>query len=132
MDNEVLNLSKSHSTNKQPMDAPAAMGLTQQQQQFLKLNSSLHDLQALMAMGASGNNVNNLFALHQQQQQQQLKPNQTRYQQLMYVIDEMGKDIRTTYMGNKNSVERLKRGIASARILVKDCMLECERNNAKP
>ncbi len=113
--------------------ASAPLGLTQQQQQFLKLNSSLHDLQALMAMGASGNNVNNLFAMHQQQQQmQQLKPNQTRYQQLMYVIDEMGKDIRTTYMGNKNSVERLKRGIASARILVKDCMLECERNNVKP
>ena len=40
----------------------------------------------------------------------------------------MGKDLRTTYLGNKNSTERLKRGIASARILVKDCQMECDRN----
>lgn len=57
-----------------------------------------------------------------------IKPNQTKYQQLLSVIEDMSKDIRTTYMGNKNSTERLKRGIASARILVKDCLLECERN----
>lgn len=56
------------------------------------------------------------------------KPNHTRYQQLLSIIDEMGKDIRTTYLSNKNSTERLKRGIASARILIKDCQLECERN----
>ena len=56
------------------------------------------------------------------------KSNHTRYQQLLSIIDEMGKDLRTTYLGNKNSTERLKRGIASARILVKDCQLECERN----
>ena len=56
------------------------------------------------------------------------KLNPNRYQQLLGIIDEMGKDIRTTYSGNKNSIERLKRSIASARILVKDCQLECERN----
>ena len=56
------------------------------------------------------------------------KPGHTRYQQLLSIIDEMGKDLRTTYLQNKNSTERLKRGIASARILVKDCQLECERN----
>jgi hypothetical protein len=56
------------------------------------------------------------------------KPNHSRYQQLLGIIDEMGKDIRNTYLGNKNSSERLKRAIASARILVKDCQLECERN----
>lgn len=56
------------------------------------------------------------------------KPNYTRYQQLLSVIDEMGKDLRTTYLGNKNSAERLKRGIASARVLVKDCQMECDRN----
>ena len=56
------------------------------------------------------------------------KSNHTRYQQLLSVIDEMGKDLRTTYMGNKNSIERLKRGITSAKILVKDCQMECERN----
>lgn len=57
-----------------------------------------------------------------------VKPGHTRYQQLLSIIDEMGKDLRTTYLQNKNSTERLKRGIASARILVKDCQLECERN----
>lgn len=57
-----------------------------------------------------------------------VKMNQTRYQQLLGLIDEMGREIRSTYVGNKNSMERLKRGIASARILVKDCQLECERN----
>ena len=51
-----------------------------------------------------------------------------RYQQLLSIIDEIGKDIRPVYMGNKNSVERLKRAIASARVLVKDCQIECERN----
>ena len=56
------------------------------------------------------------------------KLNPNRYQQLLGIIDEMGKDIRTTYSSNKNSIERLKRSIASARILVKDCQLECERN----
>ena len=64
-----------------------------------------------MVSGSSGNKVNH-----------------TRYQQLLSIVDEMGKDIRNTYLGNKNSTERLKRGIASARILVKDCQLECERN----
>ena len=56
------------------------------------------------------------------------KVNHSRYQQLLSIVDEMSKDIRNTYLGNKNSTERLKRGIASARILVKDCQLECERN----
>lgn len=56
------------------------------------------------------------------------KQNHSRYQQLLTIIDEMGRDIRNTYLGNKNSSERLKRAIASARILVKDCQLECERN----
>ena len=51
-----------------------------------------------------------------------------RYQQLLSIIDEIGKDIRPVYMGNKNSVERLKRAIASARVLVKDCQIECDRN----
>lgn len=54
--------------------------------------------------------------------------NQSRYQQLLGIIDEMGREIKTCYLGNKNSIERLKRGIASARILVKDCQIECEKN----
>ena len=43
---------------------------------------------------------------------------QSKYQQLLSVIEEMSKDIRPTYAGSKSSAERLKRGIVYARILV--------------
>ena len=45
---------------------------------------------------------------------------QTKYQQLLSVIEEMSKDIRPCYAGSKSSAERLKRGIVYARILVRD------------
>ncbi|CAF1246712.1 unnamed protein product [Adineta steineri] len=67
-----------------------------------------------------------------QQQQQQQKHriiHQSKYAQLLNVIEEMGKDIKPTYAGNKNSAERLRRAIASARILTRECQLECDRNN---
>ena len=54
---------------------------------------------------------------------------QTKYVQLLNVIEEMGKDIKPTYAGNKNSAERLRRAIASARVLVRECQLECDRNS---
>ncbi|WKX98192.1 hypothetical protein Q1695_013681 [Nippostrongylus brasiliensis] len=41
----------------------------------------------------------------------------TKYQQLLAVIEELGKDIRPTYTGNKICAERLKRSIAHSRIL---------------
>ena len=40
---------------------------------------------------------------------------QTKYQQLLSVIEEMSKDIRPCYAGSKSSAERLKRGIVYAR-----------------
>lgn len=99
-----------------------------QQQQFM--NQSLPSLapppppgHASSASATQSNMPNNSMG-----QNSSNKPNYTRYQQLLSVIDEMGKDLRTTYLGNKNSTERLKRGIASARILVKDCQMECDRN----
>ncbi|CAF1163757.1 unnamed protein product [Didymodactylos carnosus] len=70
-----------------------------------------------------------------QQQQQYSTPTSTRvlsqskYAQLLNVIEEMGKDIKPTYAGNKNSAERLRRAIASARVLVRECQLECDRNS---
>lgn len=67
-----------------------------------------------------------------QQQQQPQQPrvmHQSKYAQLLNVIEEMGKDIKPTYAGNKNFAERLRRAIASARILVRECQMECERNN---
>ncbi|KFD50820.1 hypothetical protein M514_08258 [Trichuris suis] len=52
---------------------------------------------------------------------------QSKYSQLLAVIEELGKDIRPTYSGNKMSAERLKRSIIHARILVRECILETER-----
>jgi hypothetical protein len=63
------------------------------------------------------------------QQHQQRVMHQSKYVQLLNVIEEMGKDIKPTYAGNKNSAERLRRAIASARVLVRECQLECDRNS---
>jgi len=52
---------------------------------------------------------------------------QSKYAQLLAVIEDMGKDIRPTYAGSKTSTERLKRGIMHARILVRECLMECDR-----
>ncbi|XP_046643620.1 cyclin-dependent kinase 2-associated protein 1-like [Daphnia pulicaria] len=60
-------------------------------------------------------------------QNQQQVP-QSKYAQLLAVIEDMGKDIRPTYAGSKSSAERLKRGIVHARILVRECLLETERS----
>ena len=53
---------------------------------------------------------------------------QSKYAQLLAVIEDMGKDIRPTYAGSKSSAERLKRGIVHARILVRECLMETERS----
>ena len=50
--------------------------------------------------------------------------NSSKYSQLLAVIEEIGKDIRPTYAGNKSSAERLKRGIVHARILVREVNIE--------
>lgn len=51
----------------------------------------------------------------------------SKYSQLLLVLEEMGKDIRPSYAGSKSSAERLKRGIIHARILVRESLLEVER-----
>lgn len=61
-------------------------------------------------------------SMHPQQQ-----PSQSKYGQLLAVIEDMGKDIRPTYAGSKTSAERLKRGIMHARILVRECLMECDK-----
>lgn len=72
-------------------------------------------------------NTQSMFPLIQQQQQQQAVP-QSKYAQLLVVIEEMGLDIRPSYAGNKSSAERLKRGLVHARILVRECLMETERS----
>ncbi|ESO87200.1 hypothetical protein LOTGIDRAFT_99981, partial [Lottia gigantea] len=52
----------------------------------------------------------------------------SKYGQLLGVIEDMGRDIRPTYAGNRTSAERLKRSIVHARILVRECLMECERS----
>jgi hypothetical protein len=60
-------------------------------------------------------------------QHQQAIP-QSKYAQLLLVIEELGLDIRPSYAGNKSSAERLKRGLVHARILVRECLMETERS----
>lgn len=56
------------------------------------------------------------------------KQNMPKYAQLLSVIEDMGKEVRSAYAGNKTSVERLKKGIVQARCLVSECVLEAEKS----
>lgn len=58
----------------------------------------------------------------------QVPRHQSKYAALLAVIEDMGRDIRPTYAGNRSSTERLKRSIVHARILVRECLMECERS----
>ncbi|RZC34976.1 CDK2AP domain containing protein [Asbolus verrucosus] len=58
----------------------------------------------------------------------QQQPGQSKYAQLLGVIEEMGREVRPTYAGSRSSAERLKRGIVHARILVRECLIETERS----
>ncbi|KAM4810293.1 cyclin-dependent kinase 2-associated protein 1 isoform 4-T4 [Rhinophrynus dorsalis] len=53
---------------------------------------------------------------------------QSKYAELLVIIEELGKEIRPTYAGSKSAMERLKRGIIHARGLVRECLAETERN----
>lgn len=83
--------------------------------------SSASSRQSLAAAGSSTHPPS--FASSHPQQ----LPSQSKYGQLLAVIEDMGKDIRPTYAGSKTSAERLKRGIMHARILVRECLMECDK-----
>ncbi|XP_038074791.1 nucleolin-like isoform X2 [Patiria miniata] len=53
---------------------------------------------------------------------------QSKYAELLAVIEDMGRDIRPTYSGSRTATERLKRGIVHARALVRECLAETERS----
>ena len=55
-------------------------------------------------------------------------PGENKYSHLLNVIKEIGKNVRLAYAGSRTSAERLKTGIAKARLLIKDCLLETEVN----
>lgn len=54
-------------------------------------------------------------------------PGQSKYTELLTVLEEMGREVRPTYAGSRSSAERLKRTIVNARILVRECLLEASR-----
>lgn len=65
---------------------------------------------------------------HTNNQNAKQEPSQSKYAQLLSVIEEMGKEVRPTYAGSRSSAERLKRNIVSARILVRECLIETEKS----
>ncbi|MEJ1282086.1 hypothetical protein NN561_013039 [Cricetulus griseus] len=54
---------------------------------------------------------------------------QSKYAELLAIIEELGKEIRPTYAGSKSAMERLKRGIIHARSLVRECLAETEHTS---
>lgn len=56
-------------------------------------------------------------------------PGESKYSQLLNVIEEIGRDVRLTYAGSRTSIERLKTEIAQARLLIRECLLETEVNS---
>lgn len=52
----------------------------------------------------------------------------SKYNQLLAILEELGKDIRPMYTGNRNCHDRLKRGITTAKAMVRECLLENENN----
>ena len=53
---------------------------------------------------------------------------QSKYNQLLSLLQDMEKDIRPSYAGSKSSIERLKRGIMHSRILIREAIAEIEKS----
>ncbi|XP_044758669.1 cyclin-dependent kinase 2-associated protein 1-like [Coccinella septempunctata] len=62
-----------------------------------------------------------------QSKQETSIPGQSKYTELLTVLEEMGREVRPTYAGSRSSAERLKRTIVNARILVRECLLEASK-----
>ena len=54
---------------------------------------------------------------------------QSKYNQLLSLLQDMEKDIRPSYAGSKSSIERLKRGIMHSRILIREAIAEIEKSS---
>lgn len=53
--------------------------------------------------------------------------NESKYTNLLNVIEDLGREIKPTYAGSKMSQDRLKKGIMHARELVRGCLAEVEK-----
>ena len=88
-----------------------------------KSGSSTSGLTGSKQIGSSSAELNSVI-------QATLKDHQvSKYNQLLALLEEMNKDVRPSYAGSKSSSERLKRGIAHARILVREALLETSGRN---
>jgi hypothetical protein len=56
--------------------------------------------------------------------------NQSKYNHILSVLQDMEKDIRPSYAGSKSSIERLKRGIVQSRLMIRETLAEIERESA--
>ncbi|XP_050071324.1 GATA zinc finger domain-containing protein 12 [Anopheles maculipalpis] len=94
------------------------------------LSSAVNDMSsgALALTVASNNSAANLVAPVTTFNHFPNNAGLSKYAQLLMVIEEMGRDLRPTYSGSRNSAERLKRLIVHARILVRECLVETERS----
>lgn len=54
-------------------------------------------------------------------------PTDSKYAQLLTVIEELNREVRPSYGGSRGAAERLKRGIVHAKILVRECIIECDK-----
>ena len=57
--------------------------------------------------------------------------NQSKYNHILSVLQDMEKDIRPSYAGSKSSIERLKRGIVQSRLMIRETLAEIERESAR-
>eukprot|EP00795_Rhopilema_esculentum_P015075 gene15075-6241_t len=58
-----------------------------------------------------------------------LQTYQSKYGELLNVIEDLGREIKPTYAGSKMAQERLKKGIMHARTLVRECLLEVDKSS---
>ncbi|CAB3402009.1 unnamed protein product [Caenorhabditis bovis] len=59
------------------------------------------------------------------------QPGTPNYQQLLNIIEEIGRDLRASYTFNKITTDRLKRNIINARVLVRGCLVDAENDKKK-
>lgn len=122
--------STSHMSYAQQNLIQSAIQLAQQQQmqQQQQQRQKQDQMNRLLAESASLT-VNNLGqSAYQSQVQSQQANGLGKYAQLLAVIEEMGRDIRPTYANGRSSMERLKRSIIHAKVLVRECLMETERS----
>ncbi|CAD6187843.1 unnamed protein product [Caenorhabditis auriculariae] len=83
-------------------------------------------------MGDEGSTLSSAFpAGYQIPTIQNLPPGSSNYQQLLALIEEIGRDIRPSYTGNKVCAERLKRSLIHARHLLKECVVDADNDRKK-